>query len=530
MPRRPVRTLPTPEVLIAGPFRGMRDAPEPTASDPGLALYAGNMCRQPGPPNSGLISRPGFGAMGSVLTGTCQAILTWTMVSGTRITTAIVNGKVYSYNWSTTTWSEVVTAADLSGKAITLSSSARVALVPFADGVVVSDGTNTPWHWTGASGAGGLTKLTNAPAFYGPPVVYYSKLIGIKASDRSTMVWSEEGQPNTGYEAGGYNNAWDNPGGYADPMTSLAATNEALYVFRERVALAITGAVTSDWATAGTRSNVSEDIGTLSPWATTTTADGVLIVDADAMPWLVQLGQSPRPIWTDCRQTMRGTPRAVLSEIQTVQDDSTYSYLIGYPEVGQTVISAFLCYAQDDWQFCGVWSWGEGTQRIGMVVDGNGVARWAHGGASDTRLYVHGDLESGPWNDALASGTRYIDHAVVSAPLGYDLDRELIVDQLEAAVTGTGVSSVTVSYETPRGPGTAMTASLNGGGGFSWDVDDWDVGNWAVVTRDQKVLVGTRARGRWIRVALRHSAANEPFGVTVMRVRATALQGNPSSP
>lgn len=536
MPRAAIRTLPAPEALTAGPFRGMRDAPEPTAGDPTLALLAQNLCRVPGPANAGLTSRPGFTLMGAQLGAagvrTAQALTTWTDVTGTRRTTAIVGGKVYSYTWNTDTWTEVITAANLASASVTLSPTARVALVSFADGLVVSDGVNVPWWWDGTTGAGGIVKMTNCPVLYGPPTVYYSKLVGIKAANRTTLVWSEEGAPNLGYEAGGYNNAWDNIGGYADPLTSVCGTNEALYVFRERVSIAVTGAIAADFATAGTRSNLSEDVGTLSPWATYALSQGVIVVDADAQPWLMQFGQrEPTPLWTDCRQTVRGTPRASLANIQTVQDDCTYSIVIGYPEVGKTDISQLLCFAQDDLGFVGVWTWGGTAQRLGMVVDGSGVARWAHADVDDGRLYAHGDLENGPWNDALAAGSRYIEQAVVTTALGYDLDRELVIDQIEAAITGTGVSSVAVSYETPRGQSLPMNIPLaNTAAGLVWDVSNWDTANWAASTRDRKVRVGTAGRGRWVRVRVAHSENNQPFGVTVLRVRAFATQGNPRNP
>jgi hypothetical protein len=124
----------------------------------------------------------------------------------------------------------------------------------------------------------------------------------------------------------------------------------------------------------------------------------------------------------------------------------------------------------------------------------------------------------------------YIDHAVVSGPLGYDLDRELIIDQIEAAVTGTGVSAVSVSYETPRGSSLPLDVTLSAGDGLLWDVDDWDEADWAGVTRDQRVRVGVRGRGRWVRVRLAHSVAGEPFGLTAIRARTFTTQGNPSAP
>lgn len=506
--------------------------------DPTLALYAGNVCVNAGPEGGGLVGRPGFGGMGTVALGAAgvratQAILTWTDVNGVRQTTGIVGGKVYSYDWNALAWTNTVTAANLTTGVITLSTTARTALVPFADGLVVSDGVNTPWWWSGVAGAGGLVKLTNAPVFYGPPTPYYSRLIGIKyvAGRRSTIVYSEPGLPNTGYEAGGYNNAWDNPGGYAEPLVSLCGTNEALYVLRERVSIAITGAVTADWATAGTRANISEHIGTLSPWATIAIKQGVLIIDAEARPTVIHYGaREPFAAWLDCEQTVRGTPRNSLINVQTVRDDATQSVVIGYPEIGQTDITTFVALALADLQFSGVWSWGATTQRMGPVVDGNGVARWAHAGVDDGRLYTHGDLDNGPWNDALQSGTAYIQHTVTSGTLGYDMDREMIFSEFSCAISGVGVTAVTLSYATPRGEGSPLRLSFTLSGGMMWGRDKWGVSKWSSATRDQRARCGWAGRGRWVRATVRHAELNEPFGLTVMRVRSSAVTGNPREP
>lgn len=506
--------------------------------DPTLALYAGNVCANSGPQGGGLVGRPGFAGMGTVALGsagvrTAQAFLTWTDVNGVRQTTGIVGGMVYSYNWNTLTWTNTVTAANLTTAVITLSTTARVSIVPFADGVAICDGVNTPWWWSGVAGAGGLLKLTNAPVFYGPMTVYYSRLVGIKllTGRRSTIVYSEPGLPNTGYEAGGYNNAWDNPGGYAEPLTSICGTNEALYVFRERVSIAITGAVTSDWATAGTRANISEHIGTLSPWATLAVRQGVLIVDAEARPTVVHYGMSaPFAAWLDCAETVRGTPRASLINVQSVRDDATQSIVIGYPEVGQTDLTLFVALASTDLQFGGVWSWGETTQRLGAVVDGNGIARWAHAGVGDGRVYTHGDLDNGPWSDALQSATKYIQHTVTSGTLGYDLGRELLFTVFEAAISGVGITAVTVSYATPRGEGNSVRLSFTASGGMMWGVNKWGISKWSATTRDQRLQAGWAGRGRWVRATVRHAELNEPFGITLMRVRASAVSGNPRDP
>jgi len=535
--RKPTRTLPQEVVLTAGPFVGVCDATAPTTANPAKAFAAYNMVRAIGPAGGGFVSRPGFDLMGTRQgTGSTRVVgggLTWTKSDATRQTVAVINGQLVTYDWSSDTWTVAVTTANLTTNTVTLSASAYVSLVPFASGLVVSDGVNTPFWWTGASGAGGITKMTNAPVFYGPPWVYYSKLCGIKNSDRKTFVWSEEAQPNTGYEAGGYNNAWDNPGGYADPLVSGAGTNEALYLFRARSSIAITGAIGPDFSTAGTRANLSERIGTLSPYATIALPQGVVIVDSDALPWLVRYGNTePTPIWTDCRETVKSTPRAVIGTVQSVVDEATRSLLIAIPDTAASDPTQCLAFSLDDLQFQGVHGWLDDMDRVFPVIDGDGVSRYAHAGKNDGYLYAHGTLTAGPWNDALSAGTAYISHQVVGPQLGYDLDRELIVDQIEAALTGGGVTRVSVSYETPRGQSTPLnvdlTASTVGG---TWDVDDWDTMDWAESgSGDQRVRMGCMGRGRWVRPTVSHGETGEAFGLAVMRVRTFGVTGNPKSP
>jgi hypothetical protein len=457
-------------------------------------------------------------------------------VAGVRTTTVICGGKIYEFDWSTETFTEVVTAANLVTASVALSSTARVALVPFADGIVVSDGVNLPFWWDGSSGAAGIVDMTNAVISTIPPTVYYSKLF---LWNGGTLYWSEEGTPNTGYGSGGYNNAWENPGGYADPVTSIAGTNEALYVFRSRVSLAITGAVTPDFATAGTRANLSTNVGTLSPWATHVTDRGVIIVDADAQPWLMRYGAQPVSLWHDCRQTVSTTPRSSLSHIQTVEDGATESIVLLYPDINGTHPSLGLCFAASDLQFVSVWSWNATVQRVGSVIDGNGVARWAHAGVDDGRLYVHGELSTGPWTDALQSATQYIAHDVIACTLGYDLDRELQLDQLEAALTGGGITRVSVSYETPYGQTDPMAVDLTTStAGGSWDTDEWaesdddaDGMEWAEPgSTDQRFRAGLFGAGRWVRPRISHDEVGERFGMLAMRLRVFARQGNPRSP
>ncbi len=529
MPRAPIRQTPQEEWLVAGPFVGVRDRADVLTAQPDLAFAAQNCYLPSGPLGMPFTGRPGFAQaqavqLGSGGTRRAQGGITWTRSDGTRQTVAIVGGKVYTFDYGTATWTESLSAATLSAASVTLSTTARVALVPFAGVLVVSDGVNDPWTWTGATNAG-VDEIAGVGAWYGPPVVYYSKLFAIKASDRRTLVWSEEADPQLGYDIGGYNNAWDNPGGYTAPLTALAATNDALYVFRERIAITITGAVNEDFATAGTRASLSETTGTTAPWAVVVLpegagANGVAFLDANGRPHLAVHGAGVTPLWEDCAETVAMIPRASLPNAEALLDGTTRCLLFAVPGSGATWPNMYLCFPLDRLRYAGTWGWDAEAQRSFAVVDADGVGRWMHAGVDDGRVYLHGTATAGPWNDGLAAETRYIAHRVVGPALGLDAERERMVASIEALFPVNGQTTASVSYETPRGTSAPLVATLNAtSGGFVVNVSQVNVGVLGTRPSEQRVRVGTAGRGRWIRPVIAHQEDGEPFGVAWLRVR-----------
>src|SRR3990167_7278799 len=213
------------------PLRAVRDAKQPPARQQDELLSFLNCYPQDTEVGPVLVGRPGFGLMGVQLGSGSnrrgQLVAQFTKRAGTTYTVVICGGKFYAYDWGTDTFTEVLDSTDFSGASITLSATAKCYATTFADKLLVSDGVNVPWAWDGTS-HGGLTKCTNAPVIYGPPVVYYAKWFGIKNTARSTPVWSEEGEVNLGFEAGGYNNAWDLIQTRTEGLTALAASNQAL--------------------------------------------------------------------------------------------------------------------------------------------------------------------------------------------------------------------------------------------------------------------------------------------------------------
>jgi hypothetical protein len=534
MPRAPQRQLPQSRWLTVATIRGMRDSTGPLVDTSDTVYAARNVYIPPGVAGIGYVGRPGLepitaSALGSAGVRAGQGGCTWTLANGTRQQVAIVGGRVYTIDIANGTATQALDAATLTAATVTLSSTTRVACVPFGDVLIVSDGVNDPWLWTGATNAG-VTRVAIG-ALYGPPAIHYGKVFALKAN-RRTMIWSEEGDATTGYDVGGYNNAWDDPGAYNDPMVGVAGTNEALYVFRERSSLTVTGAVNEDFQTAGTRASLSEKIGAGSPWAIVVLPDGggqnsVMVLDAAARPHVATHGAGMTPMWADCEQTIAMVPRASLVNSIGLYDDATGCVLFGVPGVGQTFPTMWLAFGSNPLRFQAVWTWEEATQAAWSVVDDQGFGRWIHTGNADGRAYLHGLAGQSPKNDDLASGSRYISHQVTTAQLGFDTEDEYRVDQIEAVVADPTQTTISVSYETSRGRSTPQAVPLSGGaGGFVLGTSVLGVGILAVPPNENRARVGTFGRGRWVRLSFTHSEDGEGFSLVMARARGFQTSGH----
>ena len=287
------------------PFDGMTSTLNAQGTPPGRAHHLTNLIPEPG---GGARTRPGYRDTAATYSGTwgtnarTQALAQFTTSGGTTYTIAVVAGVVYTLAFdgdvTSGTWTERVTQAQLSGASVTFSTTAkRTWWAVLNDQIVFTDGVNTPWMWDGTSG-GGITDLTSCPVLYGRPVIHYGKVVGIKNTERSTIVWSEENDPATGYETGGYNNAWTLSQTATDPLYSLLATNRGLYYFRDLGIGLITGAVTPDFQNAGVRDEISTSVGTRSTAGTLEHDGKIWFVSSIGQPWAIAGGQLV-PIWKD---------------------------------------------------------------------------------------------------------------------------------------------------------------------------------------------------------------------------------------
>lgn len=516
--------------LPYGPFIGMRDSVDPTSGRRELARLLRNVYPRDPIHSSGVVGRPGFDQIGAQLGsgGDVQFIGQYTEIDGTEHTIAIVGGTFYTLNWSTSTWTNVLTAANFTTASITVSTTARFYAVPFAGEIVFSDGTNTPWSWDGTTN-GGLTELTNAPVAFGPPTVYYGKLFFIKATERSAFVWSEENQPNTGYEAGGYNNAWTIAQTDNNRLTCLLGANEALYVFREYSITQVVGEVTTNFQSTGTREAVSSTVGTSAPGSVFFDGSTILFADSQGRPHFIKPGSEAIPIWQDFDQTIRALDTTKFDEIEGYRDPSLELAVLAYEAQGETERSSQLCYRSTGYvtpQACALFD-GYTFTRVGVVKNGDGDPVVMHG-STDGYLYVHGTPLGNIWEDGFNAGDAAIQHEVRTNVAGYLDDTESHYTRADMVFVVRSDQTITIRSDSNTGSSDPTTVSFTSGSGV-WGVARWGSSTWAG-TGVQHGAVGLNEFGPYCGLKITHANASERFHFVNGSVTARPLSRYPGMP
>lgn len=528
-----------PKRYPAGPWRAAQTAKQPQATARDEAHRLVNCYAQDTESGPVIVGVPGFALLGAATPTTgatlgsggndpIQFVGQLTKRDGTEYTVAVCDGEIYTYNWSTDVWTKVVTAANLVTASITVSATARIYAVTFADLLIFSDGTNVPFGWDGTSGAGGLTEYTNAPALFGQPVVYYGKLFGIKATARQTIVWSEEGDPATGYEAGGYTNAWDLVQTETEGLVALAATNDALYYLRQNSISAILGAVTDDFQTAGTRAGIASGIGTLAPASVVVVGDDVCFVDQYGAFQKARVGAGSREIGLGARELMRDTSPTARNLIQAVHDVEAGHVRFLIPESGQSVGSMEIR-LDDQTGRLACQQTGYKAERLGLVKNGSGVPTVAHGGGGDALssaeglVYAHGHPDGDTWNYGFLDGAAAVHHQGETEHIANDPRLEKIFTRGVYSVQPvTTLSGMTLTLTTPTRTESlelsTVTASGTPLGVFVLGTDT--LGG---IGRETTRQWGMKARGRWLIVGWSHAALNERLALNYLAVDASAV-------
>lgn len=509
-----------PELLAQAGWKGVRDSLDPTQHNPELCYFLQNVYPKDPFVGAGLLGRPGFSRTAAQIAAQdVQAVGQYSKLDGTEITFAVVGGEVYKYTWSTSMWSKEIATADLTGASITLASTGRVYWEQFADELVFTDGTNTPFTWDGTNG-GGLTSLTNAPVAFGAPVVYYYKLFFIKDAERATIVWSEEGDATTGYEAGGFNNAWTLGQTDSDELYALMATNEALFYFRERSTGAIWGEVTTNFQTTGTQEAVSSSVGTRSPDGVVRVGSRVFFMDAEGRVQAIDVGGQngglvqPEP-WRLARQTLGLQIDSQIEQVIALYNpDLDLVHFAVATEIADTLNEIINIHPVSA-LFVGKFT-GYDIFSMGLVKDADNDQRpvLMHGDDGGV-LWDWGVQDDGPWQDEDTGGSAVaIRHVVETAPFAYDVRGTKILQRLDLSLLSDGMTGLLVKLTTERGVQVnGLTWSDASGASALWDSAVWDSASWSSGRAEVTATFAPDVYFRWARVRLEHETLNDEFGL-----------------
>ena len=512
------------ESLCQQVFRGMKDSQDPQTADPTYARLIQNCYPLDSGMGARLVGRPGYALLGAQIgvpssafssgfssgfggSKRVQGIYQYTKLSGTETTIVIAGGKLYHYTWATDTFTEKTLAA------ATLSAGGTCYFLTIADVVVISDGVNTPFTWDGTDDV----VLTACPVLYGQPVNYYAKLFGIKNTERSTIVWCEEGDPTTGYEYAGYNNAWTLGQTDQDPLYALLGTNEALYYWRARSIGAIRGAVDADFINSGTREGVSQTYGSKSPDGIVVGGANAYFMDADNKVRSLSIsgGRINNQIWQSLRETLTSWDETKLAMSRCVFDPQTNLVLVGVVKNGSNECNGYIAIDADSGEVAGFWD-GWVSTSMAIVKDANGEPTIMHG-SDNGFAYKHGTPDGAIWDDTNAAGDGGyvpITHKVTGAHLGAHMYLAKRFVRWDVSVWAETDMNLSLYYRTPRGTSTAQSKTV--------DLSTFPV--------EYHVSVGIDGDGRWILPTIEHANASERFGLERWCVTAVTYGQEPGIP
>lgn len=529
MPPRP------PLPLTVDGFAGMRYTRWDAQASPSHAYLAYNAILDMSGAGSAYRGRPGRYRVSSTQLGgggRGQLVYQFTKNDGTAYTVAIAGGKFYTLNWGSGAWTEVLSAANFSSASITLSTTARCHAVTFNNQMVVSDGTNTPWMWDGTSGAG-LTKLTNAPVAYGRPTVYVAKLFFIKNTDRASIVWSEENDASTGYEAGGYSNVWPLIQTGSEGLQAIRGTNDGLYFWRTRSIGQVRGQFNANFATENTLDGVSTLVGTQSPRGVLYYNDTFYFPDQYGRPCRLRPGGAVEELWRqialaypqdasdDASLAVLGYEVGVtandLAAMQTVSMSQQQKVLYGHSPSNQSGIAQFggALYTPEGVAES-LWFWDGSTSGVGSMGEVvNSVTNLPEVLCVDDDGWTFAIGKRGSWLDQDTSGSNVVGTFTLFGPRqgAGNMSVDLIFDRLDVAVDTrvAGAATYNVALLTSRVPSTLSTQSINP--------------TTSLTVQQKHVSVGFDRQGRWAHVYVSGSTSGVDYPPTVHGWTLWALAG-----
>jgi len=405
--------------------------------------------------------------------------------------------------------------------------------VVFNNLLIISDGVNQPFAWDGTTGAGGVTPLTNCPVLYGQPWVYNGRLWGIKGSSTATrisVVWSQVGTPNTGYEAGGYLNIWDVAQTNQNIFYAGASTNDSMVLCRANSTTRITGSDSANFQSTANREGVHEFVGSVSPAGMVVHQDTVYYFSNDGRIMRVQPGGAATEIAPGLREFVSLTNPVNFAVVEGfVWDAGTFGEYLCWTIVGPGSVAQDTTLVVDprSGELVGLWS-GWSHQRIGVWKDSTGEPVLVHIGGTTAALanegdaYVHGKPTMGPWSDGFEDASQPISHSVQTHALGWDeiVEKYWDIGDITLLPEQDNVTSLTIEAETPYGPQGPQATPVLSGGGARFDTALFDTDTFGSAAAETKLAIGLDCVGRWLKLQMTHAVADEPLSVQTVQVRA----------
>lgn len=489
------KTSSTRRTISTGPWHGVRTTVDPFDDD--LSYLNGAMnIYMPDPEQAcGTYSRSGFACQNpsSPLAGAGQGGITYTALDGTVYNFIVAGGKLYRTDAGIATFTDVTPAGSPIDATVK-----RVYFTSFVSQLIINDGVNSPWLVTNLSS----TPVTRTAidydgagtpwSAYGQPQVYGGSLFFIlnqvnSVYRRTDIAWSVPGDATMGYQQTNFDYNWTLFQTGSGAIYALAATNVALYYFRDKSIGAIAGTPGPDLEQAATHDAISVNVGALQSATIAQFGDVIYFCDTIGRPYRMEQGSPPEPIWLNMRgivdSSNSGYPAATAQVATAVIEPTHNLYLaaIWSPLAGvanaPTQLSAFDARTGT---YVGQWTIAAGSSieamftlndtsgRGSLTIIGSLLQAPSSGGYVWTQNAIQGGgipltTEGGVFlvsEDNISLTTEdvvvsWLDNGVVpkisitTARLGYSADAVLNVDQ--ATLITQSASPCTVSMTTPTG-------------------------------------------------------------------------------
>lgn len=305
--------------LTTGPWVGVRDTLDPFDGGPNQLVDAQNYYIPDPQGGSGLYARRGFGILNlqSPYTGRGQGVFCH-VVAGVQYNFIAAGGRILRGNNGLTEFTDV-TPSTLSVS----STNTHIYFTTFGEKLIISDEVNNPWiasdltntpitgtvidyNGTGVPGSGDPWAATGQPVTYSGSLFFILKSVA-NVLQPPTFVWSAPGNPAQGYfqddgALNAFDYVWTVEQTNAHPLYGLAATNTALYYFRDYFIGAVAGTPGPNFQGSATNDVVSVNIGCLQSATIHQYGQTIFFCDALGRPYALQAGSPPIPLWLSLRQ------------------------------------------------------------------------------------------------------------------------------------------------------------------------------------------------------------------------------------